>query len=285
MSISPAVALPRRRTPVYAASLGAALVLCGIIGMALLAGPLASYPPGRITGAPIEPPSAVHRLGTNDLGQDLLSLLLHGARWSLAVGFVTALISTALSGAVGMLSVAWPRARLPLLALTDALLAIPHLPVIVLIVALLGPAPIHVIGALALLGWPAFARVVRSQVLGVVQREYVDAARAMGASDARLLRTCVLPEIVPVLWTKFILTVRWAILMEATLALMGLGDPTGVSWGIILHTAFTYPLLFTGPVWMWWALPPAMAIAAMTLALAAVGRDFEAWLNPAAPQR
>jgi ABC-type dipeptide/oligopeptide/nickel transport system permease subunit len=258
----------------------AVLVLCVTVLVALLAGVIAPSSPHASSGDPIQPPSQAHRLGTNDLGQDLLSLLLHGARLSLIVGFLAALISTVLSGAVGVLSVLWRRGRLLLLAITDGLMAIPHLPVLVLVVALLGPGIVHLIAAMALLGWPAFARVVRSQVTGAVQREYVEAARAQGASDARVFRTCLLPEILPVLWTKFLLTVRWAILMEAVLALMGLGDPTQVSWGTILQTAFAYPLLFAGRAWLWWAFPPALAIAAITIALSAIGQDFEAWLNP-----
>lgn len=285
MSLAVTFPLPRRRSPVHSAALTAALVLGGIVLSSLLAGVIAPYDPRVISGAPIEAPSSHHRLGTNDLGQDLLSLWLHGARVSLTVGFLVALLSTAASGLVGVLSVSWRPARVPLLALTDALLAIPHLPVIVLIVALLGPGISHLIAALALLGWPAYARVVRAQTLVAVQRDYVEAARALGASGARILRTCLLPEILPLLWTKFLLTVRWAILMEAALALMGLGDPTQISWGTMLNTAFAYPLLFLGNAWVWWALPPALAIAVITLALSAIGQDFETWLNPAAQAR
>ncbi|MCL6554205.1 MAG: ABC transporter permease [Firmicutes bacterium] len=269
---------PHRRVPL--ASLAGGVVLGAALLVAALAGIVAPYAPRAITGAPIEGPSAAHRLGTNDLGQDLLSLVLHGARFSLAVGFAAALISTGLSGTVGMLSVLWRRARWLLLAVTDGLMAIPHLPVVVLIVALLGPGPANLVAALAVLGWPAFARVVRAQTLAAIGRDYVEAARAQGASQVRIARTCLLPEVLPVLWTKFLLTLRWAILMEAVLALMGLGDPTQVSWGTILQTAFAYPLLFAGTAWAWWALPPALAIAAITLALSAIGRDFEAWLNP-----
>lgn len=268
----------RRRLP--PSTLIGGLVLGAVLALAAAAGVVAPYAPRAITGAPIERPSATHRLGTNDLGQDLLSLVLHGARFSLTVGVAAALVSTGLSGTVGVLSVLWRRARWALLAATDGLMAIPHLPVMVLIVALLGPGPVNLVVALAVLGWPAFARVVRAQTLTAIRRDYVEAARAQGASQARIARTCVLPEILPVLWTKFLLTLRWAILMEAVLALMGLGDPTQVSWGMILQTAFAYPLLFAGTAWAWWALPPALAIAAITLALSAIGRDFEAWLNP-----
>jgi len=281
MNLAATLLRPRRRFRPHGAVLMAALVLGGIIVAAVLAGAFAPYPPRSATGTPVEAPSPSHRLGTNDLGQDLLSVWLHGARASLIVGFVTALLSTAASGAVGLLSVTWRPGRVPLLATTDGLLAIPHLPMIVLIVALLGPGLLHLIAALAFLGWPAYARVVRAQAQATVQRDYVEAARALGASEARIARTCLVPEILPLLWTKFLLTVRWAILMEATLALMGLGDPTQMSWGLTLNSAFAYPLLFIGDAWLWWALPPAIAVAVITLALSTIGQDFENWLNPA----
>lgn len=281
MSLVTTLPLPRRwRVP--GGTLVGIAALLGVVLAALLAGTLAPHDPHAPSGTPIEAPSVQHRLGTNDLGQDLLSLWLHGARVSLTVGFLVAAFSTAASGMVGLLSVTWRAGRMPLLALTDGLLAIPHLPIIVLIVALLGPGIAHLIAALALLGWPAYARVIRAQGLVAAQRDYVDAARALGASGGRILRTCLLPDILPLLWTKFLLTVRWAILMEATLALLGLGDPGKISWGAMLNSAFTYPLLFIGDTWLWWALPPALSIAAITLALAIIGQDFETWLNPAA---
>ncbi|MDR7556311.1 MAG: ABC transporter permease [Armatimonadota bacterium] len=279
MTRAPAVG--RRFRPRGATWLAAGVLLAAI-GAAALAGVLAPYPPRAPVGAPVEPPSPAHRLGTNDLGQDLLSLWLHGARVSLTVGFAAAFLSTTASGLVGILTVVGGRYRGVLLAVTDVLLAIPHLPVMVLLVALLGPGLLHLVVALTLLGWPAYARVVRALVATTMEQDYVEAARAVGAPGVRIVRTCIVPVLLPVLWTKFLLTVRWAILMEATLALLGLGDPTQISWGLILHTAFAYPLLFTGTAWSWWAAPPALAIAGITLALSVIGRDFELWLNPAA---
>ncbi len=265
----------------YSLALIGTMVLGVLILVALLAGVLSPNNPRAISGRPVSAPSPNHPLGTNDLGQDLLSIWLHGARISLTVGFLVAVLSTLVSGTAGVLSVLWRPAQGSVLALIDMLLAIPHLPLLVLVVALLGPGLWHVIGALTLLGWPAYARVVRSQVMTTMQRDYVDAARALGASSARIVRTCMLPDILPLLWTKFLLTVRWAILMEATLALLGLGDLGQISWGMMLNTAFVYPLLFVGDSWLWWALPPALSIAAITLALAVIGQDFETWLNPA----
>lgn len=281
--MSLAVDLPvcrRRPRPLGLGLVGGAAV-GAVVLTAVLAGVLAPFDPRAITGSPVSAPAARHLLGTNDLGQDVFSLWLYGARVSLGVGLLAAGLSTGAAAAMGLASVLWRPLRTPVLALTDAMLAIPHLPVVVLIVALLGPGYWHVVAALAVLGWPAYARVVRAQVQTTAQREYVEAARAIGASGARILWSCLLPEIAGLLWTKFLLTVRWAIIMEATLALMGLGDPSGISWGTMLSSAFAYPLLFVGRAWLWWALPPALSIAIVTMALAAVGQDFEMWLNPA----
>ncbi len=285
MSVDATVRITRRRPWAPGASFAAALFLSGVAAAALLASALAPHDPRAITGVPLRGPTPQHPLGTNDLGQDLLSIFVYGARVSLAVGFTAAALSTALSALVGILSVTWRPGRSALVALTDGFLTIPHLPVLVLIVALLGPGMWHLIATLTLLGWPAYARVVRAQVIVAVQRDYVEAARALAASEARIVWTCLVPEILPLVWTKLLLTVRWGILMEAALALMGLSDPTQISWGAMLNTAFSYPLLFAGRAWLWWATPPAAAIAVITLALSAIGQDFEAWLNPAAPRR
>jgi ABC-type dipeptide/oligopeptide/nickel transport system permease subunit len=250
--------------------------------LAALAGVVAPHDPRAISGAILARPSVAHPLGTNDLGQDLLSAWLHGARISLAVGFGAALLSTALSGAIGILSVTARSVRPVLIGATDVVLAIPNLPLLVLATALMGPGTWRLVLLLAVVSWPAYARVVRAQTLVAVQRDYVLAARALGATEGRIVCRCLLPEVLPLLWTKFLLTTRWAILMEAVLALMGLADPTRASWGLTLSGAFAFPLLFVGDAWLWWALPPAVAIAAVTLALSAIGQDFELWLNPAA---
>lgn len=270
-----------RRVSGHAVTSGAAAVIVGgMIAAAVLAPWLAPYDPRAVSGPAVQAPAPGHWLGTGDLGQDLLSVLLHGARTSLLVGFAAGVCSTALAGTAGILAALSPRVRAPLMMLIDALLAIPNLPLIVLVVALVGPALPQIVIVLVLVSWPAYARVVRAQVQRVMRSEFVAAAEALGAPTARIVRTSLLPEIAPVLSTKLLLTVRWAILMEAALALLGLGDPGRVSWGMMLQNAYSYPLLFVGGSWAWWALPPALAVALLTLALAVIGRDFEMWLNP-----
>ncbi len=275
---SPSPRLWRR----YATPAAGTAVLLAVVALAAGAPLLAHNPPDRTMGSPVMPPAPGLLLGTNVLGQDLYSHLLHGARTSLLVGFLVAASSTLLAAAVGAASAVAPRGREVVLAVVDLFLAIPGVPLVVLLVVFLGPGIWSVAAALLVISWAAYARVVRAQVLSAAAKEYVAAARALGASEARVLRTAILPEIVPILFTKFLLTLRWAIMMEAGLGLLGLADPGRVSWGLTLHQAFGYPLLFLTDAWLWWAAPLALAIVLTTLGLMAVGRDIDIWLNPAA---
>ncbi len=272
---------PRRRRNGRGTAAAGTGVLVVLILLALAAPLLSPEEPGRIAGDPAARPGARFWLGTNALGQDLFSHLLYGARTSLLVGFLAACLSTGLSAAVGISAGMWRQGQGMLMALVDLFLALPQVPLIVLLVVFWGPGFWPLVGTLALIGWAAFARVVRAQVSVTLRKEYVEAARALGATEGRVLRAIVLTEVAPILFTKFLLTVRWAVLMEATLGLLGLADPGRVSWGLVLHQAFGYPLLFLTDAWIWWVVPPAMGIVLVTVALMAVGQDVDLWLNPA----
>lgn len=273
-----------RRARPRAAIMGA-MALTVVVVLALGAPRLATHRPWELAGDPAAPPRPGLPLGTNALGQDLLSHLLYGARTSLLIGVLVAAAATALSGLVGTAAGAWARGRGWLLAATDLFLALPGLPIAVLVAAFLGPGFWTLVIALTLVSWAGFARITSAQVAVTLRKAFVEAGRAAGASEGRILRTCVLPEVASLLFSRFLLTVRWAILMEATLALLGLADPARVSWGLALHQAFSHPLLFVTDAWRWWALPPALAVVVTSLGLAAVGHDLDLWLNPAAHHR
>jgi peptide/nickel transport system permease protein len=272
--------IPRRRAAHASAVLGT--VLLTVVAVLALAAPyLAPYDPFRTVGNPAAPPGPRFLLGTNTLGQDLFSLVLYGARTSLLVGFLAAGLSTALSAFVGVTAGVWARGRSLSTAVVDLFLAIPSVPLVVLLVVFLGAGFWPLVATLVLVSWAAFARIVHAQVVVTMRKEYMEAGRALGATRARLIRTGILPEIAPILSTKFLLTVRWAVLMEATLGVLGLGDPGRVSWGLVLHQAFAYPLLFVTDAWLWWVGPPALAIVATSIGLMAIGQDLDLWLNPA----
>ena len=244
-----------------------ALLLAGALG----AGRLAPGDPLAFSGRPLARPGAAHPLGTNSVGQDLLSALLHGARTSLAIGLAAAGLSTAVAWGIGLLAGAGPRADAAVTTLIDLALALPFLPLAILIVAHVGGRPPVIALTLGLLSWPPFARVIRARVRGEVRRGHVEAARALGAGPARIVTRHILPATVPLATAKFVLTVQYATLAEASLAFLGLGDPTSVSWGGTIHRAVGYALIFAGDAWRWWLLPPAVAIAALVTAFALIG--------------
>jgi ABC-type dipeptide/oligopeptide/nickel transport system permease subunit len=261
-----------RRLPV-AAVLGA-VVLAALFAFALLGKSAAPYDPEQVSDAVFQPPSGTHLLGTNDLGQDVFSELVAGTRLSMFVGISVATLSTVLAWSVGLISGYAPGGEF-IIAASDLLLAIPALPLLVLLVAYGGTGLTYIIVAMGLLSWPAFARIVRSQVLSTRERDYVIAAYAAGAKPPRVVIRHILPETVPIIATKFVLTARWAVLVEATLAFLGLTDPGSISWGNMLNHAFRDPLLFTRSTWVWSALPPATAIVILVLSLALIAQITE----------
>jgi peptide/nickel transport system permease protein len=252
----------RRSLQIWLAS--GILIVFGL--SAVLAPTLAPYEPRLTSGIPLATPSPDHLLGTNDLGQDQLSQLIHGARPALVVAGVVAGISTALSWLVGLAAGYFRRAEPVLMAVTDLLLALPNIPLYLLVLTLLGADLRNVVLVLSLLSWPVFARVVRSVVLQVRSSPYVEASRAMGASGLSIVHRHVLPATLDVLPAKLVLTVRFAVFAEATLAFLGLGSAGTISWGMMLNHAFADPLLFQRPVWPWLVMPPTFAIALLILA-------------------
>lgn len=261
-----------RAAPWRDARLHAGLVLLALlVAGALNAGRLAPGDPLAFSGRPLERPGAAHPLGTNNVGQDLFSALLHGARTSLAIGLVAAGLSTAVAWGAGLLAGVGPRADAAVTTLIDLALALPFLPLAILIVAHVGGRPPVIALTLGLLSWAPFARVIRARVRGELRRGYVEAARALGAGPARIVTRHILPATIPLATAKFVLTVQYAVLAEASLAFLGLGDPATVSWGGTIHRAVGYPLIFAGDAWRWWLLPPAAAIAALVTAFALVG--------------
>jgi len=249
-------------------------LLALLVIIALLAPALAPHDPRLSTGLPFAPPSRAHPLGTNDLGQDVLSQVIFAARSSLlVVGLVTA-ISTVLSWLVGLLAGFFRPLESPLMMVADLLLALPSIPLYLLVLTLLGPSRRNLILALALLSWPAFARVVRSLVLQARRVSYVEASRAFGGSGWHIVRHHLLPATLSVLPTKLVLTARFAVFTEATLAFLGLSSGDAISWGIMLNWAFADPLLFDRAVWPWLVLPPLTAIVALILATVWLGSGF-----------
>ena len=261
----------------------------GIVGLVLLATMLvlalgadflAPYDPTKLTGAPFERPSSGHLLGTNDIGQDILSELIHGTRISLLIGVMAAGIAVVIGTTVGL--VAGYYRGLPgqiLMRLVDVVLIIPFVPLMVLLAAYLGQNIWNLIVVIGLLIWARPARVIRSQVLSLAERDYVTAARAIGARGGHIVIRHLLPGVLSLALSQFVLATSSSILLEAALSFLGLGDPTHKSWGTVLYYAQARNAFLSG-AWVWWVLPPGLMITASVLGFALVGFALEEALNP-----
>ncbi len=259
------------------ALLGGLLLLC-FVAPALLAPWLAPHDPYAVDllGA-LEPPGAGYLLGRDEQGAGILSRLIHGARISLLVGVITVSISGVLGIAVGLLA-GYLGGKVEALAmgLVDVLLAFPGLLLAIALVAVLGPGLGNVIIALSALGWTGFARLVRGQVLSVMTRDYLLAARAVGAGHLLLMLRHVLPNIMALVLVQASFAVAGAILSEASLSFLGLGVPAGTpSWGAML--AEGRHVLWEAP---YASIFPGLAIMAVVLLLNLLGDALTDWLDP-----
>jgi len=264
---------------------GHKLVLLGLTGVVFF-GLLAAFAPWiapcdpETMYAPMLSPARLHPLGTNDVGQDIFSELVYGARFSLSVGFLSAIISTAIGiwlGGIAGYSDWW---GFLIMRVVDIFLAVPRFPLIILMAAFFRPGLRTLILFFVLLGWSSAARLVRSQILSERTKAYVEAARLVGNSDFRILFFHLFPSTIPIALVRFIMEFQHVILAESGLSFLGLGDPTVKSWGMILSHAFHYPTIFITDVWVRWMLPPGACITLVVLALAFVGFSLEEWANP-----
>jgi peptide/nickel transport system permease protein len=292
-SPSPAVGARRRRGHVVTllaqlrdpyALIGVSIYLVFLL-VAIFADRLASYDATEILFtsdgalASALPPSAAHWLGTTNLGRDVFSQLVLGARPSLFVGvtaaFAVATIGTVVGLITGYLGGTVDRV---LMRLADMVLGLPFLPFVIITVALLGPSLTHIVMAVALLLWPNAARVIRSQVLTLSQRQFVEAARVTGASEWRIIFVHVAPNVLPLSFLYGSIAVGWAILTQASVSFLGFGDADVISWGTMLQDAYASQALDRGQYA--WFVPPGICIVLVVLAGFFISRGYEELLFP-----
>ena len=209
---------------------------------------------------PYQPPGPGHLLGTDSSGRDLLRLLLRSTATSLTLGMGAALVATLIGAVVGC--VAGYRRLLAgslLMRTTDMVMLIPSLPLVIVLAAYLGSGIENVFLVIALTVWPSTARVVYARVLSLREQPFIVNARSMGAGTVYLIRCHILPNCADLVLAKAALTVAAAMLAEAGISFLGLGDPLNPSWGSMLHAAFTGAALLRG-AW-WWILPPLAGIS------------------------
>ncbi len=257
------------------------LVLLGTLaGVALAAPLLAPFDPRARVGVPFSRPGGSHLLGTNDIGQDLLSELVYGARVSLVVGVAAAAAATIVGTVVGLVAgYAGGRVDLVLMRLVDVVLSLPFLPLAIVVGVFVGPGVVTLVGLIAAVTWAGTARELRAQVLSARQLDHVIAAKAMGGGTAYVLRRHVLAAVAPLVVPQFVLAAKVAILAESSLSFLGLGDPTGRSWGATLSSAHARSAFLTD-AWLWWVVPPGLCIGFTVLAFALVGYGFEEAARP-----
>ncbi len=259
----------------------AGMVLLAVPALAALAaGTVARHSATRPSALPLRRPSLGHPLGTDALGVDIFAQLVHGARISLAVGIGAAALSLAVGLLVAVLA-GWRRGwtEAVLMRITDVTLAFPFLPLVLVLAAFFGRGLVTTAIVIAAVSWARPARVLWAQVLKVREYQHVQAARAMGASGVRTVGRHILPRLVPLASAQFVRVANAAVISEAALAFLGLGDPTKASWGTMLSNASSANALLTG-AWKWWMLPAGFALTAVVLGFAFMGYAFEERADP-----
>ena len=244
-----------------------------------VAGPfIAPYDPTFSSADILQPPSLVHFLGTNEVGQDILSQVLIGAQASLIVGFAAALISAVVGSLVGLIAGYYQGyASDALMRLTDVFLVLPALPLMVVLGAILGPTLFSIVIAIGLVGWTGTARLVRSQTLSVKQLAFVESSKASGARDYYIIFSHIVPNVIPVIFAQTVLVIANSILSAAVLTFLGLGNPSTITWGQMLEFAFTSGAVTTA--W-WYVMAPGLCIMFVVLSFSLVGYSLDEMFNP-----
>ncbi|OZM74635.1 peptide ABC transporter permease [Amycolatopsis antarctica] len=251
-----------------------------IIALAVFAGAVAGVDPDATDlGATRQGPSAAHWLGTDTVGRDVFSRLLHAGRVSLLVGVLAALLAVALGTVLGTIAGyfgGWIDGLV--MRLADVFMSFPSLVVIIVLAGIIGPSVPTLVIAIGLFQWPVCGRLVRGVTLSLREQEYVLASRATGSSPAWLIRKHLVPAVLPAVSVAATLAVAQAIGLEATMSFLGLGvQAPAASWGNMLTDAQSLTVVRTMP-WLW--LPPGLAVAVTVLAVNFIGDGLRDAVDP-----
>ena len=273
------------------------LLVFAVLALApqLFVGPLQTVT--TATGASLDPPSAAHLFGTDEVGRDMLNLTVHGARISMTIGLLATLITIFFGAVIGIVSgYVGGRSDQVLMRLTDFFLVLPTF----VLAIVLAPIILDIVGTdaelfgiratllviivvIGLTSWASMARIIRSQTLSVKERMFVDRARVIGGSRAHIMRRHILPNVVNLIVANAVLTFAGAIFTETTLSFIGLGDPFQPSWGQLLNAAQEAGAPGLG-AW-WYIVPPAVCVVVVILAFTLVGNALDDVLNPKSETR
>jgi peptide/nickel transport system permease protein len=226
----------------------------------------------------LSPPSWDNWLGTTNQGLDVFSQLLWGARVALTVGVISAIGSIVLGTLIGLIAGyfgGWTDEVL--MRITDVAFGIPFLPTALVIISITGPSLALIILLITLFLWRTTARVIRAQVLTLKTRPFVWAAKAAGASEAKIIFVHIAPNVLPLSFLYMAIGVQGGVMLEAALSFLGFGDPHVMSWGSMLNEAFKAGAMRTA--W-WWVAPPGIALSLFVVSVFMVTRAYEELLNP-----
>jgi len=227
----------------------------------------------------LRPPSPEHLLGTTEMGMDVLSQVIFASRTSLLVGFLAAMVCIFIGALIGLIAGFYGGAADNILMrITDVFLVLPSLPLMIVLAVLLKPSIWNVILVIGITGWCWVARVVRSQVLSLKERPYIEAAKVIGSTNLRIISRYILPNVWGLIFANSILIIANSILTESVLSFLGFGDPRMISWGMMLHYAFTCGALTAKAYW--YIIPPGICIVAVTLGFMLIGYSLDAIFNP-----
>jgi peptide/nickel transport system permease protein len=254
------------------------IILVLVIALAILTPLLSRYDPSQQSSSSLLSPSGNHWLGTNQVGQDIWSQLLYGARTSLAVGFGVGILSLILSILFGI-STALIGGLYDkiIMRIVDAFIVIPMVVLVILVAAYIKPDLLVLILLLSVLSWQGGARVIRAQALSLKESGHIYASRTFGAGRFYVAWRHIIPDMGPILLVEFIYGVRRAVFMEAGLAFLGIGDPMLVSWGTMMRDAMKFSYL---DVWQWWLVPAGVALSLTIIGLTFISHAAESVLDP-----
>lgn len=260
------------------------VILSFMILLAILPPVVAPYNPQEIcrhadgTLKRMEPPSWQNLFGTTIYGKDVLSQTIWGTRTALKIGFFASVLCVLIGSNVGLVSGYYGGIVDDILMrITDIAYALPFLPTAIVLVAILGTNQWVVIVVIASLLWRTTARTVRSRVLSLKERPFVEAARNAGASDLRIMYKEIFPNILPLIFLFTAFSICWAIIAEVSLNFLGFGDPSKVSWGRTIYLAYAGQVM---RIAWWWYVPPGIFITLFVASCFYIGHAYEKVANP-----
>lgn len=249
----------------------------GVFALVAVFGPLFVDSPSGLGTDILQAPSAAHWFGTDDLGQDVLAQVVWGTRISLLVGAVASLIAIGIGTLLGLAAAYVKRLDPVVTTATDVMLSLPMLPLMILVTALAGPSVLTLITVIGLLSWPEVTRMIRANGLVVAAMPYIDGARVLGAGASRIISREILPAVMPLVVVNVLLTAARAVIAEAGLSFLGMGDPSSWSWGRILLNAQRSGTIASA----WWqTLFPSLAILLLVLAATIAGIRYNDSRDP-----